>query len=165
MSAAIWIAAKRRSARWRRIWPQWRNRKAPLHAQGSPALSGRPLALIGSYDCAEGIDRAAREFHAAAFSEQDAVFVQSSRRVEKGMFIRILDWPRRWLSREARATASDFTVPITGRAAQSLLNSGGGFVLVNNAARFHEACEIIERTGGRVGCIAADRQPYGLCQR
>ena len=153
VSAAIWIAAKRRSFEWRRIWPRWAKSNPTKKDDASAVAMGSPLALVGSYRCSEALERAAAEFAAASFGGGDALIVRSCRRTQAGLWAKILDRGRSYVSGERlSARRSDDDVH-TLAAAGLMLDPGGGFVLVRNAARFPQACEIIERTGGKVGCI------------
>jgi hypothetical protein len=153
VSAAIWIAAKRESFEWRRIWPTWRNRKTPLSAQGAVAAAAHPLVLVGRYERGDGLDQAAEQFAAAAFNAQDAVFVRDTRVAHGGLWSRVLSLGRACVAREGHVKKYDPGAPLNFKDADERIACGGGFVLVRSPARFHQACEIIERTGGRVGCL------------
>lgn len=150
MSAAIWIAAKRKSFDWRRFWPAWRYRNKPSQVKSCTTAADQPLALVGCYECCEGLNHAAEAFAAAAFGGEDAVIVRAPRRAQDAFWSKLCAWGRTRLARE-EALRPD--IPLDVIAANTVLSFGGGFVLVRSAARFHEACEIIERTGGRIGCI------------
>jgi hypothetical protein len=144
VSGAIWSEAKKHSQFWRRIWPRWQRANKPLPTRGAGVTS--PLVLVGSYGHADGLNRAEEEFAKAHFDS--AVFVRACETIETGLWSRIVDCLRRPSKNEA---AYQPQVPFVIKGAEEVLIAGGGFVLVQCAARFHQACEIIERTGGRVG--------------
>ncbi|MGH9523307.1 MAG: hypothetical protein ACRD3E_12340 [Terriglobales bacterium] len=125
-----------------------------MNANSGAASAGHRLALVGSYAQREGLDRAAEEFAAAAFGHDDAVFVRATRPAESGLWSKLWGWGRARVTRDAQVETLGPDISLDTNPGDDLLNAGGGFVLVRCAARFHQACEIIERTGGRVGCIA-----------
>lgn len=108
--------------------------------------------LVGSYRQIEALNRAVEEFAAAAFATEDAMFVCAYPAAKVHWWKRLRDWARERFV-DGAGDAPQFPIEFDG--ADELLASGGGFVLVRCPARFHQACEIIERTGGRVGLANA----------
>lgn len=106
--------------------------------------------LVGSFDDVAGLDQAQREFFAAAFSPEEIVSLCGRRPIGcRGWWTRfrqvVADWRR----------ASPLAVPLGDAAdpasrVQQVLAAGGGVVLVR-CTRLSQACEIIQRCGGRVG--------------
>lgn len=106
--------------------------------------------LVGSFADVAGLDQAQREFLAAAFSPEEIVSLCGRRSPGcRGWWIRLRDVLADWRRVAPRAVRLGDSADPASRV-QQVLAAGGGVVLVR-CTRLSQACEIIQRCGGRVG--------------
>ena len=148
------IPAKRKTWFGWPSWPSWRTKRLAsqiTQMKGSAFPVQRPLVLIGAFDDLAALGNALMQFSAAAFTSSDMICVAADRPADvTGIWWKLRR--RIGLGRDLGPVVPDEPgLADYGVEAERVLASGGGLVLVRSAPRFQQACEIIERAGGRIG--------------
>lgn len=119
----------------------WPNPRAK-HA-ATPPRPVRPVILVASFDSDSALKRAAEAFDAAQFTSDDYLCFYQNRNVASAFAYNLkLSWKPK---SQADESCNDHVVHV-----HELINSRRPVVIVRR--RFMKACDIIEATGGRLGC-------------
>jgi hypothetical protein len=151
VSGAKWIAAEQPSWSSRLSWLHWRRKKAGDSNQQCIPVADAEFALIASFDDARKIGTAVTALRQAAFPAEDVAPVRSIVCASDGLWAKLCNWLS---ARFGRETQAEYEPSLSGTGVarvQRLLASGGGIIVVRTGQRLHEACELIESAGGRVG--------------
>jgi hypothetical protein len=109
--------------------------------------------LVATFDDAQALGVAATELNAASFGGDDVVCLKGERRhAVAGLWAKVCALRFQSADKRFEANAAQMAEEIM----DGVLMSGGGIVLVRCPTRFHQACDIIERTGGHIGLLPRD---------
>ena len=148
------VPAKRRTWHGWLSWSNWRTTRLPSQAKtkGCAPPAQRPLVLIGTFEDRAALGAALLRFSAAAFTSSDIYSLAAAQPVRTdGAWWKLRRCIGFACAPEADVPDEAGVAAAFGLEAERLLASGGGLVLVRSPGRFHEACEIIQRAGGRIG--------------
>jgi hypothetical protein len=109
--------------------------------------------LLGTFVDPDAFIKASEALRAAAFSDDElACICGKSDHGTGGVWRKIRNWLKPSPGAPPGASAGSIQVGAWPYL-QTLLASGGGFIIVWSAARLYQACHIIEQAGGQVGTV------------
>ena len=132
---------------WFRLWPRRFAAKKSSPDKAILQFAQRSFMLLAAFDDSTGLRRAASALAVAGFETGDVLCISSEKAWREDRSVS--NFARR-LRRFLLGIRSEPRMEIPEQI-QALLNSGALLILVRPAARFPEACEIIEETGGHIG--------------